>query len=178
MVYRVFVELDDYNPQRIASDAPGFRGSDALVNIRTFSRFDVEGLDAADFQRVCSKQIFNSSYQPLLRELPVELDPKFTFAVELKPGTYDARADAAEQAIQLVTAAERPTVRCATVFAVQDEDAFNQLVAHFTGSLDTPVFLSTWIFQPIRRRMSKSCASSTNFRPRSSSTSTARTPSQ
>ena len=139
MVYRVFVELDDYNPQRIASDAPGFRGSDALVNIRTFSRFDVEGLDAADFQRVCSKQIFNSSYQPLLRELPVELDPKFTFAVELKPGTYDARADAAEQAIQLVTAAERPTVRCATVFAVQDEDAFNQLVAHFTGSLDTQI---------------------------------------
>jgi len=119
MIRRVFVEQKDgFDARRLVSDLKANLGLPTLVGARILQRYDVEGIDDAQFDAV---------KYTVFCEAPVEnvFDEEFTaepsdrvFAIEFLPGQFDQRADSAEQCIQIV-AHKRPKVACARVYVLQ-----------------------------------------------------------
>ena len=148
MVFRVFVENGyDSDATRIANNLRCNYNCEALKKIRTFDRYDVEGLSDEEFEKVCREySVFQESYEDLLYELPRNLNMNFTFAVELRPGTRDDRAEAAMESIQVVTGGERPLVKYAKVYSFVfqknipfyiEEDDWERLKSDIADRLDT-----------------------------------------
>ena len=88
-----------------------------LIDVRVLVRYDVAGLDDEAYEAACAS-IFS---EPMVdrtfgEDLPQGMGE--AFAREYLPGQYDQRADSAAQCVQLLTQAERPQVRVATVFGL------------------------------------------------------------
>ena len=120
MVYRVFVtKRPGLNPEcaSLLSDCRSFLGITGLEEIKLWNRYDAEGLD---------KELFDYAVGTVFSEPQLDLTGSdidtagaaAVFAVEPLPGQFDQRADSASQCIQLLSQAERPTVRSAKVYAL------------------------------------------------------------
>ena len=83
--------------------------------MRMLIRYDVEGMDDADYE-VAKATIFSEPPVDLLYEESVDLSGE-VIATELLPGQYDQRADSAAQCVQLLTRKARPLIRTANVYA-------------------------------------------------------------
>ncbi len=118
MIKRLFVEKKEglrHSADKIKSDVEGVLGIRAEW-VRVFLRYDVEGLEGADFDRAVTS-VFS---EPPVDDVYFEELPKTggeLILSEYLPGQYDQRADSAAQCVQMLTLAARPLIRCATVYA-------------------------------------------------------------
>lgn len=86
----------------------------SVTGVRILNRYDIEGVSRPLFEE-CLPVVF---YEPQLDMhsfcLP-HSDAAAVFAVEALPGQFEARAASCEECVQLISRAERPTVRTARV---------------------------------------------------------------
>ncbi len=114
MVKRIYTERQA-NSLSVTADLKETLGID--VKVRAFIRYDVQGLTDEQF----SATLPVAFYTPATDEVYMENLPEVQgeiFAVEYVPEQYDERADNASSCVQLLLQCDRPTVRCATVYAV------------------------------------------------------------
>lgn len=115
MIKRLYTERQASN-STLAADLKESLAIDAKV--RVFIRYDVEGLSDVQFSAavpvVFSTPATDEVYYETLPELCGEV-----FAIEYLPGQFDQRADSASSCVQLLLRCDRPTVRCATVYAIE-----------------------------------------------------------
>ena len=118
-VKRIFVEKKEGFAVAAQDALADFRenlGIASLEGVRIVLRYDVEGLDGADFEAACRSVFSEPAVDKVyLEKLPLAAGEK-VFAVEFLPGQYDQRADSAAQCVQLLTKKERPTVATAKLY--------------------------------------------------------------
>ena len=131
MVKRIYVEkCEGFNipARQMLSDFQETLNLQNLEDVRIFVRYDVEGLDDADFKKACIQVFSETNLDKISENLPQDLNLNRTFAVEYLPGQFDQRADSAAQCIQLVTGKERPLIRTAKIISligeISDADFF------------------------------------------------------
>ena len=122
MPRRVFVE----KRPGFDAEAPGLcerlRADLALAGleqVRIVKRYDVEGLDAKDFER-CVDGVFSEPQSDVAygQLAPLAAD-EHVIAVEYLPGQFDQRADSCAECIQLVCGGTRPIARTATLYLLK-----------------------------------------------------------
>lgn len=119
-MHRVFVEKKpEFNSEarRLLQDLRSSLELPALSSVRVLQRYDVEGLDDAEFAaavRLVLSEPQVDAASPSLTLAPGET----AFAVEYLPGQFDQRADSAAQCVQILTAGRRPLVASARVIAL------------------------------------------------------------
>ena len=124
MVKRIFVEKKrgmDVGAQKTRSDIAGVLGL-ACEDVRQFIRYDIEDLDPELFAEAKATIFSEPPVDDVFEDSLPALDGYATFIVEYLPGQYDQRADSAMQCVQLLSAGERPLIKCATVYAVKGCD--------------------------------------------------------
>ncbi len=89
-----------------------------LAGVRLLVRYDAEDLSDEDFIKVRDIVFREPNVDNFYYELPADLDPARTFAVEYLPGQFDQRADSAAQCVQLVTGKELPTIHSARIISL------------------------------------------------------------
>ena len=77
-------------------------GIAALEAVRVVNRYDLEGVDEADFDRASRTILSEPNVDTVSAALSVEPGWR-VFATEYLPGQYDQRADSAAQCIALLT---------------------------------------------------------------------------
>jgi len=122
MVYRIYTEKKqglDHEAEGLKNDLRTFLGMEGLQSVRVLNRYDVENIDKDLFSYAVTT-VFS---EPQLDLTASELDTEgyTVFAVEYLPGQYDQRADSAAQCIQIISCADRPTVRTAKVYLLKGE---------------------------------------------------------
>ncbi len=137
MVYRVYVEKKPElanEAHALVKEAHEFLGIAALDAVRLLNRYDAQGLDEELFAR-CVQTVFSEpqvdvTYAHLDEALAANAaTPAATFAVEYQPGQFDQRADSAAQCIQIISQAERPTVRSAKVYVLYGDLSAEDIAA-------------------------------------------------
>ncbi len=140
MIKRVYSEKkkgNDAQAQKFKNDFYNVLGIPA-TDVRVFIRYDVDGLSEKDFRRavngIFSEPPVDDVY---LEELP-SLDGYSVLAVEYLPGQYDQRADSAAQCVQMLTLKKRPTIACATVYAVSgvDSEQFEKIKGYLINPVE------------------------------------------
>jgi len=120
MVFRVFVEKKpgiSAEASGLLAECRGFLGITGLEKVRVLNRYDVEGIDRELFDYAKTTVFSEPPVDTCAEEMNLE-DAAAVLAVEALPGQFDQRADSAAQCIQLLSQGERPTVRCAKVYAL------------------------------------------------------------
>ncbi len=117
MVYRIYSEKKrglDNEARGLLSEATTLLGVKNLKSVRLLNRYDVENITPELFER-SKRTVFS---EPQLDNIYDTLPEggSVVFAVEYLPGQFDQRADSAAQCIQLMSQADRPTVRSAKVY--------------------------------------------------------------
>ncbi len=123
MVYRIYTEKDTSLSNEAVSLCGELRTQLSIKNlkgVRLLNRYDVEGLEKSLFEKSINTVFSEPQLDHVYNELP-DANGAYVFAVEYLPGQFDQRADSAAQCIQLLTGAERPTVRTAKVYYLQGE---------------------------------------------------------
>lgn len=96
-------------------------GITGLTGVRIINRYDVMGLEEAEFalakQLVLSEPPVDTVYEEVL---PLKKNAR-VFSVELLPGQYDQREDFAEQCVQAITQKAKPTVSAAKVYVLEGQ---------------------------------------------------------
>ena len=115
-VFRLYTERKDrenFEAVSLLNELRNIPGNENLSRLRILNRYDVEGLEAQDFE-ACKNLIFAEPFtDETLEALPD--DASNILAVEALPGQYDQRADAAEQCAMLLLGF-RPVVRTARIY--------------------------------------------------------------
>lgn len=123
MVFRVYVEKSsgfDVQAQHLSHELKSILGISGLRSLRVINRYDVEGISRELFN-TCIPTVFSEPQSDEVSfEIPV-LPISTTFAVEYLPGQFDQRAESASECIQLISQGERPTVRPATIYALDGD---------------------------------------------------------
>ncbi|MDR0512960.1 MAG: phosphoribosylformylglycinamidine synthase [Treponema sp.] len=133
-VRRVFIEKRqgfDLEAKRLQSELVEFLGGQIpelgeLKAVRIFRRYDVDGLSAAQFEKVTEAvfaeaqcdMVFYGAEVPAANASAPETSAKDGgqfFGVEFLSGQYDQRADSAEQCAELVTGT-KPAIKTATFY--------------------------------------------------------------
>ncbi len=139
MVFRVYVEKKpgfDVEAQQLTNELRTILGIRTLKGVRLVNRYDVEGIDEQLFEQVVPTVFSEPQSDNVSFDLP-DFGENAVFAVEYLPGQFDQRADSASECIQLISQGERPTVRTATVYALDgalntpDVDAVKHYVIGF-----------------------------------------------
>ena len=120
MVYRVYTEKRPEfatDAASLYSDATSLLGIAALERVRVINRYDVENVTAEQFSAAV-RTVFSEPQLDVVTDSVTDAENATVFAVEYLPGQFDMRADSAAQCIQLLSACERPTVRCARVYVL------------------------------------------------------------
>ena len=115
MVYRVYAEKkSQYSAaEGLKNELVSLLGV-KIDRLRKLIRYDVEGLEKADFERAVAS-VFSEPMVDEVYETPDFTGGK-TLVTEYLDGQYDQRADSAAQCVQFLTGGVRPIVRCATVY--------------------------------------------------------------
>ncbi|MCL2066458.1 MAG: phosphoribosylformylglycinamidine synthase [Treponema sp.] len=141
MIRRIFVE----KKPTVSSLADNLRLElntqlkESISSLRIFLRYDIEGLKDGDFDTAI-KTVFS---EPPVDDVYLESLPALkeytVFAVEYLPGQYDLRADSAAQCVQLLTMGKRPTVRCATVYALAGAANIEKIQNYLVNPVDSRI---------------------------------------
>ena len=122
-VYRCFAEKKsgfDGEALSVLGQLKEQLGIETLTGVRILHRYDVEGIDAAVYEKarviVFSEPQVDFVYD---ETAPACESISAVLAVEALPGQYDQRADSAAQCIQLMAGGDRPDVKCATVYLLE-----------------------------------------------------------
>lgn len=115
-IYRVYVEKKEgFNVEaaNLYADIKAQLGIKELKGVRTVSRYDVCGIDEDTFRTACKTIFAELNADNVFFEMP---DCKNYIIRELQTGTYDQRADSAEQCIKMLAANSSPVVKTASIF--------------------------------------------------------------
>ena len=157
MIKRIYTERQASNSALVA-DLKETLG--ISVSARVFIRYDVDGLTDEQFDAavpvVFSTPATDDVY---LEKLPVATGE--LFAIEYLPGQFDQRADSASSCVQLLLKCDRPTVRCATVYAIEANEKQLAAIKNYLvnpvesriASLDKPATLEQKITPPEPARL-------------------------
>jgi len=159
LVYRIYCEKKqglDNEARGLLSEAKSLLGIKNLESVRVLNRYDVENISAQDFEQ-SKRTVFSEPQLDNIYDTLPETAGK-VFAVEYLPGQFDQRADSASQCIQLMSQAERPTVKSAKVYILggniteEDVEAIKKYVINPVDSrlatLDTYETLATEVVIP------------------------------
>ena len=80
-----------------------------IESLRLLNRYDIEGIDAEEFQAASSNILSEPQIDVISTALSLSED-ETAFAFSYLPGQFDQRADSAAQAIQILTGKDKPTV--------------------------------------------------------------------
>ncbi len=143
MVFRVYVEKKpgfDVEAQQLTNELRTILGIRTLKGVRLVNRYDVEGIDEQLFEQVVPTVFSEPQSDNVSFDQP-DFGENAVFAVEYLPGQFDQRADSASECIQLISQGERPTVRTATVYALD-------------GALNTPDVdaVKHYVINPVEAR--------------------------
>ena len=120
-VYRCFAEKKpgfDGEAVSVLNQLKEQLGIDALSGVRILHRYDVEGIDAAVYEKA-RVIVFSEPQVDAVYDEIAPANAGAVLAVEALPGQYDQRADSAAQCIQLMAGGDRPVVKCATVYLLE-----------------------------------------------------------
>ena len=156
MIKRIYTERKSSNT---ALENDLFENLGIRVAARVFIRYDVDTDDdkfAAAVPIVFSTPATDEVYYEQLPQVEGEV-----FGIEYLPGQFDQRADSAAQCVQLLTQGERPTVRCATVYAVKASEKEIALIKNYLVnpvesrlcSLEKPTSLEQKVAEPEPARL-------------------------
>ena len=119
MVYRVYVEkkkeLDVY-AKKIQAEIKDI----LCVNtkeLRCFMRYDAENISKEDFDNAVTSVFSDPPIDDVYFD-SLNLKEYKIFGVEFLPGQYDQRSDLCEQCVQILNLKNKPTVKCAKIYAV------------------------------------------------------------
>ncbi len=118
MVYRIYVEKQSAHAVEARSLYSDIRENlmiSALTGVRMLNRYDIEGVSAEIFDKA-KNTIFSEPQSDITFDELEYSEGDTVFAVEYLPGQFDQRADSCAQCVQLITFADRPTVRTAKVY--------------------------------------------------------------
>lgn len=153
-IYRLYVT------QRYATTSQQLRQqlSDDLhipvTHLIVYDRYDVTGVSKEEFLQATTTIFSDPPMETVTFSLPLE-DTDTVIAVESMPGQYNARTEAAEQCLSLLTSHMNSTVRTARVYVFSDAlstDQIDRIRAYLTRSIDdceSPLHLPTTLTQEV-----------------------------
>ena len=153
-IYRLYVT------QRYATTSQQLRQqlSDDLhipvTHLTVYDRYDVTGVSKEEFLQATTTIFSEPPMETVTFSLPLN-DTDTVIAVESMPGQYNARKDAAEQCLSLLTSHMNSTVRTARVYVFSDAlstDQIDRIRAYLTRSIDdceSPLYLPTTLTQEV-----------------------------
>ena len=100
---------------------------ESLKELRIFVRYDISSLDKETLEKAKKTILSEPQVDNVYEE--VSLDGYKVFATELLPGQFDQRADSAAQCIQILTGGEKPVVRAAKVYALNNDVSDDEIEA-------------------------------------------------
>lgn len=131
-VRRIYVEKKpgfDVEAQGLRIDLVENVGLKELTSLRLITRYDVAGLDDAEYA-LARDTVFAEPPADQVFDEAIELGSGArAFAMEYLPGQYDQRADWAAQCIQVITQKDRPQVASAKVLALFGDISDSQFEA-------------------------------------------------
>ena len=107
-----------------------------VAELRLFQRYDIEGLDDAQFAAVRDIVFCEPNVDTLTEELP-EMPNAEIIAIEYLPGQFDQRADSAAQCCQLITGGERPLVRSARIVSITGAADIDRIKAYLINAIES-----------------------------------------
>ena len=137
-IYRLYVT------QRYATTSQQLRQQLAddlhipVTHLTVYDRYDVTGVSKEEFLQATTTIFSEPPMETVTFSLPLE-DTDTVIAVESKPGQYNARSEAAEQCLSLLTSHMNSTVRTARVYVFSDAlstDQIDRIRAYLTRSID------------------------------------------
>ncbi len=119
-VRRLYVEKKpefDIASKEIFQDLTHNLGLSNLKQVRLVYRYDIENIDSATLERAKTTLFSEPPVDVVFEEnFPFSVEnEQHSFVMEYLPGQYDQRADAASQALQILTHGQKPIVRSATM---------------------------------------------------------------
>ena len=143
IVRRIYVEKrEDLYAEDLCREIRETLGIDSLESIRYFKRYDIEGLNDAQFEKTLPIVFYEPPVDRVfLEELP-DLKSPWILSIGFLAGQYDQRADSAAQCVQLVTQEDRPTVQTARTFAFFGKISarqFNRIKKYLINEIDSRV---------------------------------------
>lgn len=153
-IYRLYVT------QRYATTSQQLRQQLAddlhipVTHLTVYDRYDVTGVSKEEFLQATTTIFSEPPMETVTFSLPLE-DTDTVIAVESKPGQYNARNEAAEQCLSLLTSHMNSTVRTARVYVFSDAlstDQIERIRAYLTRSIDdceSPLHLPTTLTQEV-----------------------------
>lgn len=153
-IYRLYVT------QRYATTSQQLRQQLAddlhipVTHLTVYDRYDVTGVSKEEFLQATTTIFSEPPMETVTFSLPLE-DTDIVIAVESKPGQYNARSEAAEQCVSLLTSHMNTTVRTARVYVFSDvlsTDQIDRIRAYLTRSIDeceSPLHLPTTLTQEV-----------------------------
>lgn len=113
----------------------------SLTGVRYLCRYDVEGIDAATYEKA-KKIVFSEPMADVCydEDFPLPTGAHHVLAVEPLPGQFDQRADSCAQCVQLMTQGERPAVAAAKVYVLEGSlspDELDKVKNYLINPVDT-----------------------------------------
>ena len=139
-IYRVFTEKRngfDVETKNLYADIKAQLNIKSLEGIRILKRYDVSGI---------TDEVFKQAYKTILSEpnadyISFEMPNAKRFVIrELQTGTYDQRADSAEQCIKMLAPDSNPTVKTAVVFIFEGDitdDEYSRLCSYLINPVES-----------------------------------------
>ena len=109
-----------------------------VTHLTVYDRYDVTGVSKEEFLQATTTIFSEPPMETVTFSLPLQ-DTDTVIAVESKPGQYNARSEAAEQCLSLLTSHMNSTVRTARVYVFSDAlstDQIDRIRAYLTRSID------------------------------------------
>ena len=137
-IYRLYVT------QRYATTSQQLRQQLAddlhipVTHLTVYDRYDVTGISKEEFLQATTTIFSEPPMETITFSLPLD-DTDTVIAVESMPGQYNARTEAAEQCLSLLTSHMNSTVRTARVYVFSDAlstDQIDRVRAYLTRSID------------------------------------------
>jgi len=116
-IYKTIKEEFDVEGKSLLHEWRTQLGLQGLQRVEVYNRYDVQGIDDAQFAR-CLPTVFSEPQTDITMPMLPDTNGAKVFAVELLPGQYDQRADSTAQCVQMVVGGARPQVRTAKVFVL------------------------------------------------------------
>ena len=153
-IYRLYVT------QRYATTSQQLRQQLAddlhipVTHLTVYDRYDVTGVSKEEFLQATTTIFSEPPMETVTFSLPLH-DTDTVIAVESMPGQYNARTEATEQCLSLLTSHMNSTVRTARVYVFSDAlstDQIDRIRAYLTRSIDdceSPLHLPTTLTQEV-----------------------------
>lgn len=127
MVRRVFVEKRQafaHEAKEVQRDIKSFLGLDRLGDVRIINRYDVDDIDEEVFKNAVNTVFSEPQVDKVLTYDELNFKKTdFVLAVELLPGQFDQRAEAASECIQMISQGKKPVVKYAKLYVFTGIDS-------------------------------------------------------